>query len=293
MALTAAFLWAITSTMLRALGQAASPLWIGVVRLWVASAFILLVATVLGDAMALPGITPGAAAAVAGSGILAYAAGDTLYIRALARFGMGSVFPATMSGFIGLTVLGGVVLLGEPFTPGLGVGGAAIVAGVWLLTRGREPVAVSGGGAAGASRWEELAFVGSIAALWTAATLWLTWGQGDLPPLAVGAVRTPVAAIALTLLAVAADRNGAGQLVGNWRLLVGAATAGLVGTGVGSLLYILALQDAGAARTAVLSSTSPVWGLPLAILVLGERATPARLAGTALAVGGAMAVAVL
>lgn len=293
MALVAAFLWAITSTLLRALGQAASPLWIGVVRLWVASAFIALTAFALGEAAPLRGITPAEFAAIAGSGIVAYAAGDTLYIRALARFGIGSVFPASMSGFIGLTVLGGVVLLGEPFTPGLALGGAAIVAGVWLLTGGRQPTAAAGASVGEPSRREELAVIGAVAVLWTAATLWLTWGQRDLPPLAVGTLRTPAAALALTLVAGAADRGAAAQLLGSRRLLLGAAAAGLVGTGIGSLLYILALQEAGAARTAVLSSTSPVWGLPLAIVVLKERPTARRVAGTVLAVGGAMAVALL
>ncbi|MCS7295566.1 MAG: DMT family transporter [Dehalococcoidia bacterium] len=292
MALVAAFLWAITSTLLRALGQAASPLWIGVVRLWVAALFIVAVAAVRGDIGALWHLSPGEAAAIAGSGVLAYAAGDTLYIRALARFGLATVFPASMSAFIGLTVVGGIALLGEPFSVGLALGGAGIVAGVWLLAEGGRRSTVSGA-STGISRGEMLATVAAIAVLWASATLLLTWGQAGLPALAVGSLRTPAAALAVSTVALVADARAARLLAERRRLAAGAAAAGRGGAGIGSLLYVVALHEAGAARTAVLSSTSPVWGLPLAVTLLGERPTLRTVAGTALALGGAMAVVLL
>ena len=50
--------------------------------------------------------------------------------------------------------------------------------------------------------------------------------------------------------------------------------------GAGSLLYVYALLEAGAARSAVLSASSPLFAIPLAVLFLGEALTSRVLAGT-------------
>ena len=52
---------------------------------------------------------------------------------------------------------------------------------------------------------------------------------------------------------------------------------GVVGTAVGSLLYIYAVAEAGAARAVILNSTSPLMVVPLSMFFLGER--PTRLVG--------------
>lgn len=290
-ALTAALLWAITSALLRKLAADASPLWVGVVRLTVASPFLALLALTSGQLPALHGARGEALAAITGSGVLAYAVGDTVYIRALGRYGMAAVFPASMSSFVGLTVLGGTVLLGEPVGVGLVVGGLAIVAGVWVLSGegGREADGTGQRAAAGGM----VAAVAAAAVFWAGATLWLTWGQEGLPPLAVGAVRAPAAAVALAAVALGADRRRGAALLSSGRLVVAAGAAGLLGTGIGSVLYVVALQTAGAARTALLSATSPMWGIPVAAVALGERPTHRTLVGTLLAAGGVALVVVL
>ena len=50
--------------------------------------------------------------------------------------------------------------------------------------------------------------------------------------------------------------------------------AGIIGIGLGSLFYIAAVEEAGAGKTAVLTSTMPLFNLPLAVLFLKERVTP-------------------
>lgn len=287
-ALTAAFLWAITSTLLRAIGQEGSALWVGVVRLWAASLIIGVVALASGQWAALGDASAPTLLAVGGSGVLAYVLGDTVYIRTLGRFGLATVFPASMSLFIVLTAVAGVMLLGEPFSPGLAVGAIGVLVGIWLLAGGNHGEVTNRSGVP-----TEVTMVAVIAVLWTAATIWLTWGQNGLAPVAVGALRTPLAAVALTAVALVSDRAGRRTVLGRRAMALGAAAAGVIGTGVGSLLYIVALQHAGAARTAVLSATSPVWGLPLAVFLLGERPTRRTAAGTALALGGALLVALV
>jgi drug/metabolite transporter (DMT)-like permease len=52
------------------------------------------------------------------------------------------------------------------------------------------------------------------------------------------------------------------------------------------MLFVLAVQRAGAAKTAVLSSTAPLFALPLAALLLGERLTGRVILGTLLSIAG-------
>jgi drug/metabolite transporter (DMT)-like permease len=74
--------------------------------------------------------------------------------------------------------------------------------------------------------------------------------------------------------------------------ILGIAAAGLAGTAFGSLMYVYAVVTAGAARTAVLSATSPLLALPLSMVFLGERFTRRIGAGTVLCVAGIVLVVV-
>jgi drug/metabolite transporter (DMT)-like permease len=56
--------------------------------------------------------------------------------------------------------------------------------------------------------------------------------------------------------------------------------------GLSSILWLIGLHEAGAAKAAALSSTAPIFAAPLAALALRERMTSAVLVGTALTVGG-------
>jgi uncharacterized membrane protein len=51
-----------------------------------------------------------------------------------------------------------------------------------------------------------------------------------------------------------------------WKYLGWAAVAGILAGGIGSLFYIAAVQEAGAGRTAILTSTMPLFTLPLTVL---------------------------
>ena len=292
-ALGAALVWAFASAAFTALVARASPLWVSGLRLASASAVIALLAILTGAVTHFGEIPPLRLAAVAGSGVLAYAVGDTWYMRVLGRIGMSRAFPASMAMFIALTVAGGVVVLGEPFTPGLPVGGAAIAVGIWLLAR-ESGRATAGAGAAGEAAGSVAAFVElvGVAATWAAATLILAWGQEGLNALEVGLLRTPTAAVAVLAVAALAARDGFVLLRSQRRVLLGIGAAGALGTAGGTLLYIFAVAEAGAARTAVLSATSPVMALPVALLVLREPITAGRVAGTLACVAGILLVVV-
>jgi drug/metabolite transporter (DMT)-like permease len=129
-----------------------------------------------------------------------------------------------------------------------------------------------------------VALVLGAAVCWSAATLGLRVASAGLPAVAVTAIRVPAAALfLLTLLRGRGRLNARGTRRRDWALI---AAAGLIGTGLGSLTYIIAIQGTGAGLTALLTSTSPLWVLPLAALFLRERLTRRVVLGAALALGG-------
>jgi drug/metabolite transporter (DMT)-like permease len=57
-------------------------------------------------------------------------------------------------------------------------------------------------------------------------------------------------------------------------------------TAASSVLFVASLKYAGVAVGSVLSSTAPVFALPLGVMFLGERIAPSTVAGVLLAVAG-------
>lgn len=305
--------WSATSVALTSLAARTTPVVLSALRLSAATLlmpFILLASGQAGDLAdakwtTLFGVTV--------SGLIGYAIGDTVYIQALKRIGMQQTFPISMALFISMTVAGGVVLLGEPFSWGLPAGALFIGLGVYLIVipgKGEsaqplpsvpvaepalatfadvpEPVVL----AKGASRYSAYGLLLVVGVLWAVATLWLAASKGDLGAIAAGSIRTPAGAVGLLAFAFAVQRP---QLAAPFRdrgHILAIAAAGVVGTAFGSLMYVYAVVEAGAARTAVLSATSPLLALPLSIMFLDERLTRRIAAGTALCVVGIVLVVV-
>ncbi len=299
--LIAAFTWSCTSVMLASLSARTSPVALSALRMGAATIALPLVLFVSGTASEIANAPLLTILGIAVSGFLGYGLGDTIYIRALNVLGMQITFPITMALFIGLTVLGGIVLLDEPVTVGL-LGGAVLVAyGASLLfssSRQRsaaEDIEARARGLAPSPRpgWAAYALLPLVGVFWAVATLWLAAAKGDLSAIAVGTIRTPAGAIALltfglitqpaNMRAPFSDRMHIGTIV----------VAGLLGTLFGSLLYVYSVVEAGAAKAAVLSATAPLMALPLGVIFLGEPFTRRSVGGTACCVGGILLLTIL
>jgi drug/metabolite transporter (DMT)-like permease len=292
-ALIAAVTWSCTSVALTSLSARTSPVALSALRLSAATLALPLVISATGnwgDVTAAPPLT---ILGVAGSGLLGYGLGDTVYIRALGVVGIQKTFPISMALFICLTVAGGVLLLDESFKWALIAGAALIGAGIYLLA------VPPGGDSATANRsrhhrisLEGYLLLGLVGVFWAGATLWLAQARGDLPPLAAGALRTPAGAIALLGFGLATHPRDIIAPFRNRRHIGAIVAAGILGTTFGSLAYVYAVLEAGAARTAVLSATSPLMALPLGVAFLGERITRRVGLGTVACVAGILLVVV-
>lgn len=308
-ALIAALTWSATSVALTSLSSRTSPVVLSALRLGSATLVLPFILWFSGQAGDLADAPLWTLTQVVLSGFIGYGLGDTIYILALKRIGMQRTFPVTMALFIGLTVVGGVLLLDEPFSWGLPAGALLIGAGIYLIVIQRAhqasalselPIAEPGaaalapvpggkpsGGGADLFGYGLLLVVGI---LWAAATLWLAGAKGDLGAVAAGSVRTPAGAIALLAFAAAIQPHELKRPFLNRNHILAIVAAGLVGTAFGSLMYVYAVVTAGAAKTAVLSATSPLLAMPLSILFLKERFTRRIGLGTVLCVAGIVLV---
>lgn len=300
--------WSATSVALTSLSARTSPVVLSALRLGSATLLLPFILWASGQAGDLADAPAWTLLQVIGSGFIGYGIGDTIYILALKRLGMQRTFPVTMALFISMTVAGGVLLLDEPLTWGLPAGAALIGAGIYLIVipgKGENAlvpqvvpadsavatlVEPPSGPAVAAPGFGGYALLVLVGVFWAAATLWLASAKGDLGAIAAGAVRTPAGAIALLAFAATMQPRELRAPFRNRNHILGIVAAGIVGTAFGSLMYVYAVVTAGAARTAVLSATSPLLALPLSMVFLGERFTRRIGVGTVCCVVGILLV---
>lgn len=285
-----AALWAGLSIVLGRLAGRLTAIRVNAFQLSFAALFYLLILPFAGGGHLFAGLTLTRLLALAGTAVLTMGVGDTLYFTGLHRIGASRASPISVSSFPLITLLLGAVLLGERLTWTILGGAVLIIGGIVLLvtqpaSRSKEaPAAASESPAARAAKLSGILLVLGATVCWSAATLGLRVAAAGVPAVAVTAIRIPTAAV--FLLIVLRSRGvltfeGIGRR--DWLTMI---AAGAIGTGLGSLTYILAIQGTGAGLTALLTSTSPLWVLPMAALFLHERLTRRVLLGAVLALAG-------
>ena len=282
-ALTSSAMWAIASLLFAQVGRDVAPVVMNTLKC--ALALVLMVATlVVLEGVAWPAGIGGAALGwLALSGVVGLTVGDTAYFQALVRIGprrallLFSLVPP-------MTALLGAVVLGEPITLALGVGMALTLAGVTWVIRERQPDESASGGSVVRVG---VAF-GVLAALCQAAGNVLTkLGAADASALAVSVVRLSAGGLGLGLQVAVTGRlieavRPLKSRVQAPRLLVGT----LLGTYLGIWLMNAGLKGADVGVASTLNSTSPIFVLPLAVFVLGERVSARAVMGALVAVAG-------
>jgi len=286
-ALLAAALWAAAGIVFAANMRRIGPVTLNAIRSGAALVFVCLLVPFAGTAGQLGDASVATVVAMIGSGILAIALGDTLFFAALPALGASLAVPIASSVYPMLTFLVAVLWLDETITWAVVLGGALTVLGIFLLLWRAEAPIQAPDDALTRRRFNPrgavlLLMVSTI--FWTASTTWLKAGSGDLGPVAVGVLRTGGAAtFLLPVLSLRWNAESQRPAFGGVTSLI---VAGVVAIGVGGLLYIAAVQEAGAGKTAILTSTMPLFNLPLAVLFLRERVTPRIVAGTIAGIAG-------
>lgn len=281
--LACAPLWAISSILLKSQTGKVDALRINALRGIYASAFVIALVPIFGKIDQLRDVSLPGVAYLWTATIVGLVLGDTLYIKGMAIIGVVRALP--MSVIYPILVLPfSVFIVGEKLSPLTIVGILLTVVGLYVITapkRGIEKVSDE-------SRkryWVGILFTLGALLCWAVGTTILNFGMVKLDPIVASAFRMPfMTLVLLTIVFVRKDTRKAWHP--GWRSLSLLGLAGILGIGLGGLFFMIGLKYAGPAKTAILSSTSPLFGIPLSALILREKVTIRIVLGTILCLIG-------
>ncbi len=219
------------------------------------------------------------------SGIIGIALGDTLFFMALVRLEpRKTVLLATVGQ--ALTVFLALVVLAERPTPWAWVGMVAIIAGVtWVMLEQSDTP-----GNAPDQRWG-IAYGLGAALCMSVGIILAKKGVAGCSALQATAIRL-AGGMAVLLIIGIARREVIAWLrpFAQARQLAQLAWADVVIVGGGFYLSMLALEWTDATIASVLTSTEPLFVLPLAAVMLKERISSRAIAGAVIATAGVAAI---
>jgi drug/metabolite transporter (DMT)-like permease len=276
-ALGSAVAWAFTSLLVRSLTTRFGSLAINATRTTVC-AVLIAGWMALGDGFGgLAALSARSVVLLLVSIVMAIAIGDTVFFESTRMLGLGRAMAVSMSYPIVAAVLA-ALLLDERITLQIAVGGLVTLGGLALVVRTRRD-----DGAAPGS-WAGVAAAAGAALAWGVSVVALRVPLADIDALTAQVVRLPIAAA--LLWAVPWSRRDVPALARAGRHVALRLGVLSVLTAASSVMYVVSIKHAGVAVATVLSSTAPLFAVPLGVVFLGERLAPAAVVGTALAVAG-------
>jgi len=278
--------WAIGSISMRDLARKLDPFTLNAPRSAIGALSLILVASLTGRMTGYANIGASQWALLLGSLLVGGFLGDSVYVLSIARIGVSRAFPIA-STYPALTLVLALLLYHQPLTWPLLIGMFLAMLGVTAISRGRAPTSEI---PTPQAKTSGILFALVASVLWAVSTTMLEPGLRGLDEISAAAVRLPVLSVALWLVVAAR---------GTWRDLkrlnrqewITLIVGGLIGWGLGSLTFVLAVASVGSARAAVLTSTSPLFALPMSLLFLKEHSDWRVALGTGLTVVGIILVA--
>jgi uncharacterized membrane protein len=213
--------------------------------------------------------------------------GDTLYFRSMDLAGVSWAMPVASVNPLWAVLLASF-FLDEPLSWPLVMGALLVIAGVVLVSRSTGPEQAGILADPGARR-KGILMALVVSVLWAIGQVTLKPATEGMHSVVANSVRQPLGMLMMLGLALRQGRWRALRKLDrkSWAVI---GVASLVGTGVGTLFFVMAIQLAGAGRTAVLASTAPLMAIPFSMLWLHERPTRWTLVGTVLTTTGIVLV---
>jgi uncharacterized membrane protein len=243
------------------------------------SGLVLLAISFLGTARAeLAAMSAFTFLLVASSTVLAAGIGDSIFFECARVLGLGRAMTLAMTYPLMATAFA-AAFLGEPITVRSAAGAVITLAGLGLIVTARHD---ESGTHEHQRRAVLLSFV--VALTWAASAIIMKPAMRELSPLTAQGVRLPLVAAFLWIMPW--SRAGLTPLVAAGRTIALPLAVLTVLTAVSSMTWIAGLKYSDVVVATVLSSTSPMFALGLGAMFLGERLTPAAVAGALLTIAG-------
>lgn len=219
--------------------------------------------------------------------LLSMVIGDILQFTAIRRLGIALAMPIA-SCYPLLTMVIATLFLGETVRPRAVGGALLVIAGVILVALPRRALEAEATRQAFTSNhWIGVGLALASALCAAGATTLTRVAVVDIDLIAANMIRLPFSAAVCALISVAERRQPP------WRIerarFLPLFLAGLISMGSG-ITYLNAIKLAGAAKTATLNASAPIFGLLGAVLFLGERPTRRNIVGTLVAFVGVILV---
>ena len=217
-------------------------------------------------------------ALLAASIVVSGSLGDTIFFESARFLGLARAMTASMT-YPMLSAVLAAILLSEPITSALVMGSVLTLGGLALIVGARPSEPDRPG-----HLWLGLLASQAASVAWAVGVIMLRVPLTTLDATIAQAVRLPVAALVLFATpwvwgSMGIVRRGGMALAGPIALLA-VLTAG------SSLLFVVGVKHAGVGVSTVLSSTAPMFAIPLGTVFLGERITRTAAIGTLITVAG-------
>ena len=276
-ALGSAVAWALTSLLVRSLSPPFGTIAINAARTTLCAMLIAAWTAIVADFDGLASVSGRSFLLLLVSIVTAIAIGDTVFFESTRLLGLGRAMTVSMS-YPVVAALLAALLLDERITPQIAIGGLLTLGGLALVVATR-------GDATGAPRSRRGMLAACAAALaWGVSVVALRVPLAEIDVLTAQLIRLPLAAGLLWAMPWSwRDVPALARADGAVALRLGALS---VLTAASSVMYVLSIKHAGVAVATVLSSTAPLFAVPLGIVFLGERLPPVALVGAAVAVIG-------
>ncbi len=277
-ALGAAFVWALSSTIWQRVGQQIPAVVLNLLK--GAIALVMLVATILILGKSLPAVNPNILTMLLISGALGIGIGDTAFFIVLKYLGARrALLLETLSP--PLTALFGLIFLQEKLSPIACTGILLTICGVaWVIAERTAETTLPS-----KHLWQGLgiSLLGQTAHAAGAVLSRAAFAQIDIDPLWTTALRLS-GGMAVMLCFLNPTNLGTFQQLKAPKILGAITLAAFLGTYLGIFLQQISLKYAPAAIAQALSSTSPLFILPLAVLA-GEKVSLRAFVGVVCAIG--------
>lgn len=282
--LLATSIYAVSVVVYRSQSDSIRPMAISSIKMWVALAFMtaLVVLPIRSEPFYIP---QEALAYLILSVIFGAVLGDYFYLTAQERIGVSYAFPIAMSFPIFTYLLAIAVGFEEPLL--------SRSAGILLTVIGVILISKEQGHDEDQSVKRKIDKVGVglallVAIFFAIGAILLQVGIEDVSPIDGNFVRVAFGSVAFIPMFLIAKHRG--MPTPPQRTVKIISVAGLLGMGLGSLLYVSTIKFVGAAVTSVLGSLSPLFALPISIVFLKERITRVAMLGVVATIAGVILV---
>src|SRR5688500_7617479 len=276
-ALGSAVTWAVTSLLVRSLSPPFTSVGINALRSTVGGALLAGYVLIDGGLQPFLDVSPRAFTLMTISIVAAIGVGDTLFFESTRTLGLGRAMTIATS-YPVLAAILAALFLDEPLTLPVVAGTLLTLGGLVLIVVTKVSVTSEG------TPWLGIGAAVLAAVGWAVSVVLMKAPLREVDPALAQAIRIPVAALLLWCTPWARGAVGALWVSRGHVLTRFGVLSGL--TAVSSVMFVASIKYAGVTVASVLSSTAPLFAIPLGVVFLGERLPPLAVVGAVITVAG-------